>query len=166
MTNSHATPKQGRPWVSSRKAAQLLRRDARTVRNMVRDGELEGGCQESGTWFVYTDQPPFATTARPNLVDENARLQARAEAAEEANRVLLTTQAALLGALAEYQKGTETLRQALDAERERSDLYYQAAQSYQRSSDSLTAAVSAFRDLSAANTIPDDLSGMINPPTA
>lgn len=167
MTSSSATPKQGRPWVSARKAAQLLRRDARTVRNMVRDGELDGGQQESGTWFVYTDQPPFITaTAAPNLVDENARLRARAEAAEEANRVLLTTQASLLGALAEYQKGTETLRQALDAERERSDLYYQAAQSYQRSADSLTSAVSAFRDLSAANTIPDDLSGMMNPPTA
>ncbi len=165
MTSTPATPDQGRPWVSSRRAAQLLRRDARTVRNMVRDGELDGGCQQSGTWFVYIDQPPFATAAAPNLVDENARLRARAETAEEANRVLLATQAALLGALADYQQGTDSLRQALEAERERSDLYYQAAKSYQRSSETLTTAVSAFRDLSAANAIPDDLSGMINPPT-
>ena len=60
----------------------MLRRDARTVRSMVRDGELDGGRQESGTWFVYTDQPPFATGAAPNLVDENARLRARAESAD------------------------------------------------------------------------------------
>lgn len=174
MTNIHAKPDGVRPWVSSRKAAHLLRRDARTVRNMVRDGDLDGGQQESGTWFVYTDQPPFATTptaAAPNLaeenarlVDENAQLRARAEAAEESNRVLLTTQATLLGALADYQQGTDSVSKALEAERERSDLYYQAAQSYRRSSDSLTAVVSAFRDLSAANAIPDDLSGMINPP--
>ena len=174
MTNIHASPAQGRPWVSSRRAAQLLRRDARTVRNMVREGDLEGGRQQAGTWFVYTDQPPFATTKdAPNLADENARLvdenahlRARAEAAEEANRVLLTTQATLLGALADYQQGTDSVSKALEAERERSDLYYQAAQSYRRSSDSLTAVVSAFRDLSAANSIPDDLSGMINPPPA
>lgn len=172
MTNIHASPAQGRPWVSSRRAAQLLRRDARTVRNMVRDGDLDGGRQEAGTWFVYTDQPLFATKDASNLVDENARLvnenaqlRARAEAAEEANRVLLTTQATLLGALADYQQGTDSVSKALEAERERSDLYYQAAQSYRRSSDSLTAVVSAFRDLSATNAIPDDLSGMINPPS-
>lgn len=171
MTNSHATPDNRRPWVSSRKAAHIMRRDPRTVRNMVRDGDLEGGVQESGTWFVYTDQPPFTTPATaPNIVDENTRLRqenaqlrARAEAAEESNRVLLTIQATLLGAMSEYQQGTDTMHQALDAERERSDLYHQAAQSYRRSSNSLTEAVSAFRDLSAANAIPDDLSDMIDP---
>lgn len=165
MTISHATPEQGRPWVSARRAAQLLRRDPRTVRNMVRDGDLDGGKQVAGTWFVYTDQPPFAAPTAPSLADENARLRARAEAAEEANRGLLVGQAALLDALADYQRGTESLRQALDAEQERSQLYHQAAESYRRSADSLTAAVSAFRDISARNAIPDDLSIMAPSPT-
>lgn len=166
MTISRATPEPGRPWVSARRAAQLLRRDPRTVRNMVREGELDGGQQVAGTWFVYTDQPPFAAPSVPSLADENAQLRARAEAAEEANRGLLIGQAALLDALADYQRGTESLRHALDAEKERSQLYHQAAESYRRSADSLTEAVSAFRDISARNAIPDDLSNMTSPPTS
>jgi len=166
VTDIHTTPVRGRPWVSSRKAAELIGRDHRTVQRMVRDGELAGGRQTSGRWFIYTDRPPFAAAAPPNLADENALLRARAEAAEEANRILLSTQASLLGALADYQQGTGALRQALETEQERSHLYHEAAQSYRRSADSLTTAVSAFRDLSAASTIPDDLSSMAAPPKA
>lgn len=165
MTDIPATRDPGRPSVSSRRAGSLIRRDPRTIRNMVRNGELAGGCEPNGTWFIYTDQPPFLAPAAPNLTDENARLRARAEAAEESNRVLLTTQAALLSALTEYQQGTENLRQALDSEREQSRLYHEAAQSYRRSSDSLSAAVNGFRDLAAANAIPDDLSEMTPPPS-
>lgn len=165
MNISHAIPEPGRPWVSARRAAHLLRRDPRTVRKMVRDREIDGGQQVAGGWFVYTDQPPFVTPSAPNLADENARLRARAEAAEEANRGLLTAQAALLGALDDYQRGAESLRQALDVEQERSHLYHQAAESYRRSADSFATAVNAFRDLSATTAIPDDLSGMTFPPT-
>ncbi len=167
MPSEHTRPDAGRPWVSSRRAAQLLRKDPRTVRQLIKNLSLDGGCQTTGkraSWFVYTDVPPFASAPPPvqhsRLADENALLRARAEAAEDSNRLLLDTQATLLDALHEYQRGNNRLRQALDAQQAVLDLYNQAADSYRSSADSLTAAVGGLRDLAAAKAIPDDLSGL------
>ena len=90
----HSSPSPpGRPTVSARQAGKLLRRDQRTVKRMIEDGQLEGGYQlinERTRWFVYADQithreqPPPAAAGYEQLADDVAAL--RAEVAERARQ--------------------------------------------------------------------------------
>lgn len=98
-------PQRGRPVTAVPVAARLLGRDVRTVRRMIESGELEGAVvpgRQRRRWFVYSDQlPGFAPSTSPRLRsgseqselavlrEENADLRARAQAAEEGERLLL-----------------------------------------------------------------------------
>ncbi len=170
MVTAPNTPKPGRrPWISAARAAQILRKDPRTIRQMIRDRTLEGGQDTSGkrvSWFVYTDQPAFspAPPDTASLADEHAQLLARAEAAEHSNRLLLNNEAHMLEALNAYQQGNLRLRQALEAQQKMIELYTEASANFNTSADSLIAVVGGLREIAAAESIPDDLRDLRTPP--
>jgi Mg2+ and Co2+ transporter CorA len=147
-------PQEGRPATSAKEAARLLRRDIRTVRRMIEDGELDGGASPGPNrrrrWFVYVDQLPGSrppTQPRPTPVapeiaqlrEEIAQLRARVMSGDETNRLLVASHATLRDTMAEYQTvmseilaAADGFRQAADQYRGAGDLYRDSAQHYQR----------------------------------
>jgi IS30 family transposase len=169
------SPQPGRPTLSARQAAKLLKRDPRTIQRMVRDGELEGGSRvvnERTRWFVYSDQftpspAPRRTEAIGQQSEEIAELRAavakaNAEkaATEETNRLLLASQSILLSAVEQYQQATEDVTAIADAYRQMSGRYADTATRFRTSADSFAQVVGNYRDIIAQFTAPDDLSSL------
>lgn len=174
-------PEPGRPIVTARQAAALLRRDVRTVRRMIQDGELEGGAQQRDKqqrWFVYLDQldtrgarPAAAAGATAAQLDELqaevADLRAQVVSSNETSRLLLAAHATILAAVEEYRAGGEEIqticdgyRSAADAYRQTSEGYRRASGNFQASSDRLSEALTQYRDIVAQVTTPGNLSGL------
>jgi hypothetical protein len=173
----HSPPTPGRPAISARQAARLLRRDARTVQRMIRDGEIEGGhypTNQRQRWFVYSDQlspPPRPTTtdhaAYRQLADDVEALRsevaaARAEAAtaQETSRLLLASQGILLSALDDYRQGSEEVAAVADDYRHLIDRHHTAAAHYRGSADQFAKVLGNYRDIIGQAVTPGDLSSL------
>lgn len=162
-------PEPGRALVGAAEAAAVLRRDVRTVRTMITTGALEGVRLTSGTrhrWYVYADQvsaqtprrrrAQLSTAAQERLIEENAELRARVANAEETTRSLLGVQAILMDALRAYRTGSEQVVAAQSKYDEIFALQRDALSSFQSSSNQFAEALSATRDILAAQATPDD----------
>jgi len=175
MTVLSSRPQPGRPTISTRQAAKLLRRDARTVRRMIRDGELEGGCQilnERTRWFVYSDQitaPTRPSGRQQSAADASeleelraavARATAETLATQETNRLLLASQGLLVTALGQYQRATEEAVAIANEYRELSGRHNDAAERFRDSADKFATVIGNYRDIIGQYTTPDDLSSL------
>lgn len=175
VTVDPSRPQPGRPTISTRQAAKLLRRDPRTVRRMIRDGELEGGCQvlnERTRWFVYSDQiaaptrpgrPPTPTPYASEVEDLRAavaRATAEKLATQETNRLLLASQDLLMDALGQYQQATEEAVAIANEYRELSGRHHDAAERFRDSADKFATVIGNYRDIIGQHTTPDDLSSL------
>lgn len=155
----------GRPAMSAREAARILRRDVRTVRRMIEDGEIDGGAQPGQKyrrWYVYIDQLPSAapprrgrapasptkhTVAEVNtlraqkdrLQADNTELRARLMSAEETNRLLLASQATLREAVTDYQSSVAEILAGIDGYRQAADGYRDSAEHFHRGATTLQA---------------------------
>jgi hypothetical protein len=174
-------PQEGRPAMSAREAARILRRDVRTVRRMIEDGEIAGGAQPGQKyrrWYVYIDRLP--STAAPRRADahagaevhtlraENARLQAdntelraRLMSTEETNRLLLASQATLREAVTDYQSsiaevlaGLDGYRQAADGYRDSAEHFHRGVTALQASNAKLNTVLDHYSDALSQHTTP------------
>ena len=179
MTVISSRPQPGRPTISTRQAARLLRRDPRTVRRMIRDGELEGGCQilnERTRWFVYSDQIPAPTrpsAPQPSTPDTSeldelrvavARANSEKLAIQETNRLLLASQGLLVAALSQYQQATEEAVAIANEYRELSGRHHNATERFRDSADKFATVIGNYRDIIGQYTTPDDLSSLGSEP--
>lgn len=165
----------GRPTVSARQAGKLLRRDQRTVKRMIEEGQLEGGCQlinERTRWFVYADQitqheQPPAATGHQELADavealraEVAAARATAATVQETNRVLLANQAIMLSALNEYREASDSTAAIADDYHALTERHRSIAARYRSSADKFAQALGNYRDIVGQLLAPDDLSSL------
>jgi hypothetical protein len=142
---------------------------------MIRDGELEGGCQivnERTRWFVYSDQitaptrpsGPRLPTPDASEVEELraavARATAEKSATQETNRLLLASQDLLVAALGQYQQATEEAVAIANEYRELSGRHHDAAQRFRDSADKFATVIGNYRDIIGQYTTPDDLSSL------
>lgn len=172
----HSSPSPpDRPTVSARQAGKLLRRDQRTVKRMIEEGQLEGGCQlinERRRWFVYTDQitqggQPPAAAEYEQLADAVAALRAEVAAArataatvQETNRLLLANQAIMLNALNDYRQASDDTAAIADDYRALTERHRSIADRYRSSADSFAQALGNYRDIVGQVVTPDDLSSL------
>lgn len=189
MTSIQRAPQPGRPTVSLRQAARLLRRDPRTVQRMVRDGELEGGyessAQQRARWYVYSDQlsapirrpadtsPPVNASASSEireLREEVAAAKAQAAQAIESNRLILASQAMLLTALSQYRNASNEInaisddyRAVIEDYRGIIERHAGAAQRYRDSADSFADILENYRDIISQFFTPNDASALTEP---
>lgn len=167
------SPEPGRPVMTAREAARVLRKDHRTVQRMIQDGELDGGADPSGQrrrWYVYTDQigpsglispQPNAGAAAPDLLtenehlrEENTELRARLLSSEEANRLLLASQATMREALTDYQSSVDELLAGTTGFREAAGHFQNAAAGLQASNSKLNAIIGNYSDALHQQMIP------------
>lgn len=186
LTSIQRPPKPGRPTVSLRQAARLLRRDPRTVQRMVRDGELEGGYESTAhqraRWYVYSDQlsapirrpadatPSDSSTASQEIMElreEVAAAKAQAAQAIESNRLILASQAMLLTALSQYRNASneinaisEDYRAIIEDYRGLIERHAGAAQRYRDSADSFADILENYRDIVSQFFTPNDASAL------
>lgn len=177
------SPEPGRPVMTAREAARVLQRDPRTIRRMIRSGELAGGADPGGQrrrWYVYTDQisssghkgsrPADADSSlqadNQRLRDENADLRARLISSEEAYRVVLASQATMREALADYQKSVDDLLAGTTGFREAAGHFQSAAAGLQSSNAKLNAIVGAYSDALHQHLIPGHPGSLVLDETA
>jgi hypothetical protein len=142
---------------------------------MIRDGELEGGCQilnERTRWFVYSDQinaptrprdPQHSTPDASELEELRtavARATAEKLATQETNRLLLASQDILVAALDQYQQATEEAVAIANEYRELSGRHHDAAERFRDSADKFATVIGNYRDIIVQYTTPDDLSSL------
>lgn len=181
LTNLQRPPQPGRPTVSLRQAARLLRRDPRTVQRMVRDGELEGGsvsAKQRTRWYVYSDQlsptgqlrsersSPSDSTPSSEISQLRAEVAAaKAQAAEavESNRLILASQAMLLTALSQYRNAGDEISAISDDYRAIIDRHAEAAHRYRDSADSFASILETYRDVISQFFTPNDASTLTEP---
>jgi hypothetical protein len=172
----HSSPSPaGRPTISARQAGKLLRRDQRTVQRMIKEGQLEGGCQlinERRRWFVYSDQigQQEQSAAPADYQDlaqavavlraEVAAARASAASAQETNRLLLANQAIMLNALNDYRQASDDTAAIAEDYRALTERHGLIAARYRRSADSFAQALGNYRDIVGQVLTPDDLSSL------
>lgn len=104
------------PVVSLQEAATRLKKDKRTLIQLITNGELRGGAQprpQRLRWYVYPDELSSALEPPPAAVDE---LRAQLVSQIEANRLLIAAQQDLLEADATAaDKYRSVARRYLDA---------------------------------------------------
>lgn len=175
-------PHQRRPVVTAREAARILRRDVRTVRRMVEDGEIEGGATagpKQRRWYVYLDQlpspmPPASTRSGADasatveaaatiaaLRTENLDLRTQLASTQETAQLLIASQAAILEAVEQYRvsvaeiaNASDGYRAAADGYQQSADHYRQAASGFQTTADNVIAVLDRYRDAISQFTIP------------
>lgn len=168
-------PQSGRPVISAREAARILRRDVRTVRRMIESGDLQGGATagpKQKRWYVYADQIRDTAAATPteqassatSSADELADLKAQIVALQESHRLLSASHALSLAALEDYKAAAEGFRIAADGYRTAADGYREAAQKYQSSADGFHGALTDHHDAMAQFTTPGHLGDMPSSP--
>lgn len=164
-------PEPGRPVMTAREAARLLRKDPRTVQRMIASGELAGGAQPGAQrrrWYVYADQfsrPPAQITEAPitsedvaadrdRLVQENAELRAELVSTREAYRVVLASQAIMRDALTDYQASVDEILAGTNAFRDAAAHFQTAVTGLQSSNSKLNEVVGAYSDALHQNLVP------------
>lgn len=171
----HSSPSPGRLTVSAQQAGKQLRRDHRTVKRMIEEGQIEGGCQlinERRRWFVYSDQiaqreQPRAAAEYEQLADAVAALRAEVAAArataatvQETNRLLLANQAIMLNALNDYRQASDDTAAIADDYSALTERHRSIAARYRSSADSFAQALGNYRDIVGQVVTPDDLSSL------
>ncbi len=175
-------PEPGRPVMTAREAARVLRRDPRTIKRMIQTGELAGGADSRGQrrqWYVYTDQiqaPAFTRAAaeadsglraeNQRLRDENADLHARLISSEESYRLVLASQSTMREALADYQRSVDDLLAGTDAFREAAVRFQSAAAGLQSSNTKLNATIGSYSDALHQHVIPGHAGSLVHDPAA
>ena len=174
-------PEDGRAVISAREAARILRRDVRTVRRMIQDGDLEGGATAGAKqrrWFVYLDQLPThapapATHGSDDIESaaaaatiaaqraENLELRVQLGSAQETARLLIASQAGILEAVEQYRVSVAEIVSAADGYRVAADGYQQsadhfrrAAAGFQSTADNLVGVLARYRDALSQFTTP------------
>lgn len=165
-------PEPGRPVMTAREAARLLRKDPRTVQRMIESGELAGGaqpCAQRRRWYVYADQfnRPAAETARARpvtaddvaverdrLIQENAELRAELISTREAYRLVLASQATMRDALNDYQRSVDDVLAGANAFRDAAAHFQAAVTGLQSSNAKLNEVAGAYSDALHQNLVP------------
>ncbi|WP_084269123.1 hypothetical protein [Mycobacterium avium] len=183
-------PQLGRAVVSAREAARMMRRDVRTVRRMIQDGELEGGAHvgpKQRRWYVYLDQitsapvPARVTSSARDHTDggaslqeqvrvlraENDDLRAQVVATNEAARLLMAAHAMLLDAVEQHRVSAAAMAGAADGYRMAAEgyqvsaeRYRQAATGFETTSDRLMSVITQYRDALSQFTTPGNLGSL------
>ncbi|GAT01868.1 putative uncharacterized protein [Mycolicibacterium fortuitum subsp. acetamidolyticum] len=165
------SPQPGRPVMTAREAARLLRKDPRTIQRMIEDGELDGGAHQGPQrrrWFVYADQfnrpsaeiAPAAQAAsdvaaeRDRLLLENADLRAELISTKEAYRLVLASQATMHEALTDYQRSVDELLAGTTAFRDAAAHFQAAVSGLQSSNSKLNQVAGAYSDALHQGLIP------------
>ena len=167
----------------------MMRRDVRTVRRMIQDGDLEGGAHlgpKQRRWYVYLDQLAPASVSGKDLPSgrdhaddaslgaeirvlraENDELRAQVVAANEAARLLMAAHATLLDAVERHRMSTAEMAGAADGYRmaaegyqTSAERYRQAATGFQTTSDSLMGVIGQYRDALSQFTTPGNLGAL------
>lgn len=166
------SPQPGRPVMTAREAARLLRKDPRTIQRMIEAGELDGGAHQGPQrrrWFVYADQfnrpstesTPASQTAvgdvaaeRDRLLLENADLRAELISTQEAYRLVLASQATMHEALTDYQRSVDELLAGTTAFRDAAGHFQAAVSGLQSSNSKLNQVAGAYSDALHQGLIP------------
>lgn len=176
-------PQEGRPIISAREAARMLRRDVRTVRRMIERGDVHGGATagpKQRRWYVYLDQLPGPTppTSTPpvdasstsgdtasatiaTLRAENLELRVQLASTQETAQLLIASQAVVLEAVEQYRVSAAEIASAADGYRTAADGYQQSADHYRRAAtgfqsgtDNLIGVLDRYRDALSQFTLP------------
>lgn len=174
-------PEPGRPSITAPQAAKILRRDARTIRRMIKDGDLAGYVhtgQNQSRWYVYRDQIPIlanpaapgsapaADTQAPysDLQDEVASLRADVASLSETNQLLLAAQALILTAVDHYQEASEEVAGVAQDQLHLAERYHTATGHFRSSADTFANALRNYRDIIAELIAPANISGITGAP--
>ena len=165
-------PDPGRPVMTAREASRLLRKDPRTIKRMIENGELTGGAQPGAQrrqWYVYADQftqtaaqtalPPPVTSCdvavdRDRLLQENLELRAELISTREAYRLVLASQATTREALADYQRSVDEILAGANAFRDAATHFQSAVTGLQSSNSKLNEVAGAYSDALHQNLVP------------
>lgn len=164
-------PQPGRPVMTAREAARLLRKDHRTIQRMIETGQLDGGAYhgpQRRRWFVYADQfdrpsaPPTSTAERvgdvtaerDRLLHENAELRAELISTQEAYRLVLASQATMREALTDYQRSVDEILAGATAFRDAAAHFEAAVSGLQSSNSKLNQIAGSYSDALHQNLIP------------
>ena len=164
----------GRPTVTTKEAARIMGRSARTVCRMIEVGELQGGAEmraERRRWYVYSDQPELTAPARAEvsaaepgaraaaelteaLRSENLDLRVQIAAANETTQLVMAAQAATVEAAKQYRTSMVEALAAADGYRDAADHWRRAAEGFQSSADSLFDVLDQYRDAVSQHSTP------------
>lgn len=165
------SPQPGRPVMTAREAARLLRKDPRTIQRMIDSGELAGGAHlgpQRRRWYVYADQfgrPGEAVNKelersdsveieRDRLLRENAELRAELISTRDAYHVVLASQATMREAIADYQRSVDEILTGTNAFRDAAVHFQAAVVGLQASNTKLNEVAGSYSDALHQHLIP------------
>lgn len=169
---TETSPQQGRPVMTAREAARLLRKDPRTIRRMIESGELAGGAHpgpQRRRWYVYADQfgrpaqsaaasqldhADAVATERDRLLRENAELRAELSSTRYAYHVVLASQAMMREAVDDYQRSVDEILTGTNAFRDAAVHFQAAVVGLQASNTKLNKVAGSYSDALHQHLIP------------